>query len=1215
MRSFSNKNTTLNVNPFNGGLDVTVSDMTFPGKGMNIALTRYFNSLFIYATSRPYGYFAQGWTFDFHEYLYFDEDDGSVTFYNSTMTQAYRFFRTNGSYSPYGADNKLQLVDNKNGTMTITYLSGLKKIFDSSMGYLLRIRDTIGNEIQYLWDDSSGETRITQIIDTSGRMLNFSYDVQTSLLRIITVTDWANRTFIYTTTRPDADGLWVLESYTDPMGNVTSYTYHQSLALLKSISFPKGLWVQTTQLGPRPDETRVKDLYFSSGLSVHYSYDWDNRATTVTTGDRTYVYEYNVAGELVISTDPLDNVFSYTHDSAHRLLTVTDPRMGIQSYTYDSATGNLITATDQLDNTTTYEYTDTNWPTKVTKLTGPEPFSYETLFSYDPVTGNLLTITDDEDKTTLRTYYDSGYRKGLIHTFTDTNNNTVTYDYGYFGELASTTNSLNKVTQFKYDISGNLIETINPLGDVTKRIFDKNNRVISTTDALGNISRSEYDENGLLISKTDPLNRTTRFFHDIYGRHIKTQDSLGNCVEYDYNKFGYNTGKTDACGHRTEFSYDIQDRLIEVKDPLGRKTTFSYDPYCNKSIKTDPEGKTITKFMNSVCRLYKIEYHDGSFILFTFDELGRTTSMTNPGPVYGGFDYGGEKYGYDPDNSFTYEYDTLNRLTKINFPGGKSISYEFDDVGNLTKLTDINSESTDYEYNDNNRLAKVTNGGVDVTYTYNDGGQLINMTLPNGITCDYSYDSDGQITQILYKKSVSTICDIQYKYDKSGNKIQKSIEMPPSSAIVENYSYDAEYRLVQVMKDNTLFRAYIYDPVGNRLSKRTASNLVDYGYDACDEMNYAGEVSFRYDLKGRLIAVYDPADDTERTYVWDYADRLRYTNYPDSTTSEMRYDSEGLRTYRKDKDGNITNYYWSPHLMKNVLNETDGTGAAKASYIIGQNLIAIKVSGVKKYYIKDALESVIALTDESGNVTDTYEYNDFGELISSTGSSYNPYRYTGQQYDSDSELYYLRARYYEPSTGRFISRDPVFTSTGNLYVYSQNNPINSADPSGKDFKDDIPTFMDQIKETVPNNSLTKSNCLGFAYYVLRLGKDDRGQNLDLYNTMLDNYSYNLILKEMELCGYDMNGVELSADSNIPLEKFDILIWNAPDPSTDEISKEFHIAIVSEGNEIPLNAEVSHVMGANSYFFRQGLGGMLGLNQFLGGSLGKCKFKRYRLKGK
>jgi len=137
--------------------------------------------------------------------------------------------------------------------------------------------------------------------------------------------------------------------------------------------------------------------------------------------------------------------------------------------------------------------------------------------------------------------------------------------------------------------------------------------------------------------------------------------------------------------------------------------------------------------------------------------------------------------------------------------------------------------------------------------------------------------------------------------------------------------------------------------MGNRLTSRTPTDTTEYGHDACDEMSYAGDISYKFDLKGRLISEYDSTDNTERTYTWNYDDRLLYINYPNSTKSSMKYDYMGLRTYRKDNAGDITNYYWSLSSLPQVINETDGSGNPKASYILGAGLIAIKVSGVKKY--------------------------------------------------------------------------------------------------------------------------------------------------------------------------------------------------------------------------------------------------------------------------
>jgi len=130
-------------------------------------------------------------------------------------------------------------------------------------------------------------------------------------------------------------------------------------------------------------------------------------------------------------------------------------------------------------------------------------------------------------------------------------------------------------------------------------------------------------------------------------------------------------------------------------------------------------------------------------------------------------------------------------------------------------------------------------------------------------------------------------------------------------------------------------------------------------------------------------------------------------------------------------------------------------GAAVASYVLGgTDLLSQPPSGATSYYLQDAQGSTRTLTDASGNVTDTYAYTAFGETLSHSGASVNPYRYTGQQFDALTGLYYLRARYYDPALGRFLSRDPaepLLTAPHELnrYVYVADNPLNAADPSGR----------------------------------------------------------------------------------------------------------------------------------------------------------------------
>jgi len=175
---------------------------------------------------------------------------------------------------------------------------------------------------------------------------------------------------------------------------------------------------------------------------------------------------------------------------------------------------------------------------------------------------------------------------------------------------------------------------------------------------------------------------------------------------------------------------------------------------------------------------------------------------------------------------------------------------------------------------------------------------------------------------------------------------------------------------------------------------------------------------------------------------------------PDGTTVAYTYDTAGRRV-RQSVAAQVTNYLWdelSPY--GDVLLETDGTGSTLASYVLGgAELVSQTRSGMTNYYLHDGQGSVRALSDDLGAVTDTYAYTAFGERYAQTGSTINAYLYTGQQFDSLTGLYSLRARYYDPAVGRFLSQDTANLAFMALleidrYVYVINNPINALDPQG-----------------------------------------------------------------------------------------------------------------------------------------------------------------------
>jgi len=321
------------------------------------------------------------------------------------------------------------------------------------------------------------------------------------------------------------------------------------------------------------------------------------------------------------------------------------------------------------------------------------------------------------------------------------------------------------------------------------------------------------------------------------------------------------------------------------------------------------------------------------------------------------------------------------------------------------------------------------------TYSYDAASNLATASYPNGQQSTFSYDSLNRLTGLS---------GYSYQLGPTGSR-QSATE--PSGRTLQ-WSYDGIYRLTNETNSTYGSVSYGLDPVGNRLSQTSSITGIptgNFGYDADDRLS-----TEQYDNNGNTTV------SGARTFAYDFENRLKSMNNGAVT---LLYDGDGNRV-AKTVGATTTQYLvddLNPTGYAQVVEELTN-GAVTRRYTYGLQRISqtqsLNSAWTTSFYGYDGFGSVRQLTDPTSAVTDTYDYDAWGNTINQTGSTPNVYRYRGEQYDPDLNLYYVRARYFNPLTGRFLTRDQtegktIDPRTLHKYLYAGGDPLNATDPSGR----------------------------------------------------------------------------------------------------------------------------------------------------------------------
>jgi RHS repeat-associated protein len=862
--------------------------------------------------------------------------------------------------------------------------------------------------------------------------------------------------------------------------SVTSYTYASNVAGMYAVS----------------DESTVDQSAVKVRETRHY---YDAAALgTITLGNETKTEQwkvgstyvntqkaYNSYGLPTTSTDERGKVTTYTTYDANNLypITVTDPLSHTTNYTYDYMFGLVIQTTDPNGQIYIKNYDGMG---RILNEQIPDPASgttvYRASYGYDDEQVGVSNVeafmyTDSGTQYYVERYYDGLGR--LIEMKRQTDPNNTWYDYQNKDYYYNNMGKLSKQTLACMDYAGWYNRGACGSTLEISYTYDPVGRVLTTVNNLGSTVNA-YDDWKTTV--TDPKTNVKKYYADAYGNLVKVDEING--------------GST----YTTNYVWNLNKNLTKVTDALSNVRNFTYDGLGRRLTAQDLHASADATF--------------GSWS-YTYDDAGNMTQSISPKSA-----------------TVNYTYDDVNRKLTEDYTGaaGTEITNTYDTctqgVGRLCTVTMTSGANSTYTYDYNGNIKsenKTINGSSFLTsYTYNRGGDIVTLTYPDSAVVQYSYISDGLLSSVNRMESggsfVAVINSVTYSpdlrlatihytnavtttntYDSSKlYRLTNKVSLDGSSNHIQDYAYtyDLNGNITNIVNtsgnDTGETVVYTYDPL-NRIKTATASSSISgnnyaetYSYDALGNITakngqtylYQGNtgtltanpdaatsvnaVTYTYDADGNLTT------NGTITNTWNYKDQLTQT-VKGAVTVNYYYDQNGNRVWYKV--GSANTYY------PNSYYSYDGTTKTKQIYIGNLLVATIKTAGgtVTPWYVQsDNILGSNLVTSSGGIQQQVLAYYPYGDIrlneIFSTIDEKN--KFGSHLYDSETDLNYFGARYYNAKIGRFISEDPSFLSIGdnnlvqqnakqsqtnllmnpqafNSYTYANNNPITNIDPDGK----------------------------------------------------------------------------------------------------------------------------------------------------------------------
>ncbi|WP_133908642.1 RHS repeat-associated core domain-containing protein [Actinophytocola oryzae] len=871
---------------------------------------------------------------------------------------------------------------------------------------------------------------------------------------------------------------------------------------------PNGNVTQVRMSGRESNTGEFDDLTIAEVVDFGYDPTGRNTSETVHTGteDLTTLYGYDQRGLLTSSTDPASATWTYRNDELGRPVAEVAPPVEVESVGttrpttlagYDNH-GNTTHTKDANGNTWRSAYDKIN---RLTSTTTPEytppgaaPITATARFTYDGL-GNVLTSTSPRGAVTGYTYDQLGRLVEQVDPHADNPGepgDKWQYTYTRTGELLSTTDPTGARTEQTYDDLGRLEtstqqERFPTPGTYTATYgYDDANNVETVTAPSQAITAYDYDKLDQLTKVTSPSGVDTQLGYDRSGRPAVTADELGRKQRTNYDLAGRATQVIDLSPNgvplrKSKLSYDRAGNLATVTNPLNNVTTLTSDALGRLTQQVEPVSATesITTSFGYDAAGNQVRFTDGrnNTTRYTVNEWSLTESVVEPSTT---------AHPNLADRTWTFTYDADANPSKTSLPGGIERTGTYDLMDRMTGATATGAPTKTFDHDPLGRVKLASTPAGENRFTYNDRGELLSTGGPSGDT-NLTYNEDGNLTG---------------RTDASGTAIygytngRLSTVQDGVTGVSQALSYNDAGELSTVNYGGGRLREFTYDDLGRvKLDKLGTTASTEYGYDNQDRLKTktttgvlgAGVNTYDYDQSDRLTSwTTQPTGGaaTTTTYGWDkagnrtsaagktstYDERNRlqsdgtdtYTYAPRGTLSAksgaaVTYDgfdrlmSQGGQNYTYDALDRVATRNSTTFKYTGASNELTSDGTTTFGRGPSGELLSTRTGTNQRLTMSDQHGDVVATLPTTGaSLSDSTTYDPWGKVTAGTTRTVG---YQGDYTDPTTGQVNMTARWYDPNSGGFTTRDDVPLPTSpsgaaNRYAYGLGAPTNYSDQSG-----------------------------------------------------------------------------------------------------------------------------------------------------------------------